>query len=387
LRLLEEEAMKKGTEKVIAHLPIECATFLLNEKRSTIESIENRLKVDIVILPSKHLETPAYAIDRIREKEASADEKPSYVQIKVEDIAIPEFAQQLKPKSDKAVIKEFLHDSPVPAPVQNKNESASLIKRFWHKLVGTSPAKEQTKAKESPAQVTRGNASAEDSRQPRSRNNNRRGQGPNPNQNANREANPGREAPKGQQQARNPRPPRGQENRAVNLQETNRPSSRQQEPIRDFKRDVAPPVAEDMSNGPSVNPAEVVVPSFIPKQEPVSDSQAAVSAEESLPRNEEQKARADNKRNNARRGPNRRRPRNPNYKRPDAANENDNSTDGAVREFSGETQSNAATAYAADFANRQGKEDRQEFQASSSNTTSESAGATATAKPDSANES
>ncbi|ESS69971.1 ribonuclease E [Methyloglobulus morosus KoM1] len=387
LRLLEEEAMKKGTEKVIAHLPIECATFLLNEKRSTIESIENRLKVDIVILPSKHLETPAYAIDRIREKEASTDEKPSYVQIKVEDIAIPEFAQQLKPKSDKAVIKEFLHDSPVPAPVQNKNESASLIKRFWHKLVGTSPAKEQTKAKESPAQVTRGNAPAEDSRQPRSRNNNRRGQGPNPNQNANREANPGREAPKGQQQARNARPPRGQENRAASLQETNRPPSRQQEPIRDFKRDVAPPVAEGMSNGPSINSPEVVVPSFMPKQEPVSDSQAVVSAEESLPRNEEQKARADNKRNNARRGPNRRRPRNPNYKRPDAANENGNSTDGAVREFSGETQSNAATAYAADFANRQGKEERQEFQASSSNTTSESAGSTATAKPDSANES
>lgn len=33
LRILEEEAMKSGTDKVVAHLPIECATFLLNEKR------------------------------------------------------------------------------------------------------------------------------------------------------------------------------------------------------------------------------------------------------------------------------------------------------------------------------------------------------------------
>ncbi|MGR8999513.1 MAG: Rne/Rng family ribonuclease, partial [Gammaproteobacteria bacterium] len=111
LRILEEEAMKKGTEKVIAHMPIECATFLLNEKRHTIEQIESRLKVGIIILPSKHLETPAYDIERIKEKDA-IEEKPSYLQIKTEDITIPEFAQQVKPKAEKAAIKEFMHDSP-----------------------------------------------------------------------------------------------------------------------------------------------------------------------------------------------------------------------------------------------------------------------------------
>lgn len=49
LRILEEEAMKSGTEKVIAHLPIECATFLLNEKRPSIDQIESRLKVRIIV--------------------------------------------------------------------------------------------------------------------------------------------------------------------------------------------------------------------------------------------------------------------------------------------------------------------------------------------------
>lgn len=133
LRILEEEAMKKGTEKVIAHLPIESATFLLNEKRSSIEQIENRLKVGIVILPSKHLETPAYDIERIKEKEP-ADSKPSYLQIKAEDISIPEFVQQVKNTTAKAAVKEFLHDS--PAPIQNKSESVGLIQRFWQKLIG-----------------------------------------------------------------------------------------------------------------------------------------------------------------------------------------------------------------------------------------------------------
>ncbi len=133
LRILEEDAMKKGVEKVIAHLPIECAAFLLNEKRSVIERIENRLKVGIVILPSRHLETPSYDIEIIRERDHH-EEKNSYSQIKAEAINIPDFAQQVKYNAAavKPAITEFLHDS--PAPMQNKNEAAILIKRFWNKL-------------------------------------------------------------------------------------------------------------------------------------------------------------------------------------------------------------------------------------------------------------
>ncbi|MBV5300308.1 MAG: Rne/Rng family ribonuclease, partial [Methylococcales bacterium] len=83
LRIIEEEAMKKGAEKIIAHLSIECAAFLLNEKRSAIERIENRLKVAIVVLPCKHLETPAYEIERIKERDFQ-EEKSSYSLIKAE---------------------------------------------------------------------------------------------------------------------------------------------------------------------------------------------------------------------------------------------------------------------------------------------------------------
>ncbi|MGR8979702.1 MAG: Rne/Rng family ribonuclease [Gammaproteobacteria bacterium] len=143
LRIIEEEAMKKGTEKIIAHLPIECATFLLNEKRNVIGQIEDRLKVEIIILPSKHLETPAYDIERIKEKDA-LEEKISYQQLKAEEIAIPEFAKQIKQRTETAAIKEFLPES--PAPFQNKNESASLIKRFWQKLIGPGKKTAQTES-------------------------------------------------------------------------------------------------------------------------------------------------------------------------------------------------------------------------------------------------
>ena len=134
LRIIEEDAMKKGVEKIIAHLPIECAAFLLNEKRSVIERIEKRLKVGIVILPSKHLETPAYDIELIRERDYH-EEKSSYLQIKAETVSVPDFVQHVKhqvTEAKPAAVTEFLHDS--PAPMLHRNEAATLIKRFWQKL-------------------------------------------------------------------------------------------------------------------------------------------------------------------------------------------------------------------------------------------------------------
>ena len=133
LRLIEEEAMKKGTERVIAHLPIDCATFLLNEKRGAIQELEARLQVSVVVLPSKHLETPAYDIERIKSLEGLED-KASHLHIKEDDISVPEFAKQAGPKLEKAAVKEFLPDA--PAPVQNKKTSTSLMQRFWQRLIG-----------------------------------------------------------------------------------------------------------------------------------------------------------------------------------------------------------------------------------------------------------
>jgi len=148
LRILEEEAMKSGTDKVIAHLPIECATFLLNEKRPSIDQIESRLKVHIIVLPSKHLETPAYTIERVKSKDEDGTvENASYAQIKKEEVNTPSFVTQSEKKVDTAVIKEFLPDAP-PAPIQNKKTSTSLISRFWSKLVSATEVAPEPEKKE-----------------------------------------------------------------------------------------------------------------------------------------------------------------------------------------------------------------------------------------------
>ena len=341
LRILEEEAMKKGTEKVIAHLPIECATFLLNEKRHAIEQIEARLKVGIIILPSKHLETPAYDIERIKEKE-SVEDKPSYLQIKAEDITVPDYAQQIKPKIEKAAVKEFMHDSPVP--VQAKNESASLIKRFWDKLVRPS-AEPEVKAPAAP--VAEKARSAEENQSGRGRNNRRGGR----NQGTrSAEPRPVR-APKEQEA----RPEQNKENKEP------RPNRNIRGPGRNVRRNLAPVNAVD-------DAVELV------KSVPVAGYEAttteATLRPADVPGTAEEQTGQPARKSASRRGPNRRRPRNPNYQKAEGEGDtnggegNANGRGGeSSAEMTSESRPSQSRSYDSDFADRVERAERPESQA------------------------
>jgi len=80
LRLLEEEAMKDNTGRVLADVPVDVATYLLNEKRTSIGEIENRNEVTLLIVANPTIETPNYTIERVRSTEAEHDtlKKKSY---------------------------------------------------------------------------------------------------------------------------------------------------------------------------------------------------------------------------------------------------------------------------------------------------------------------
>lgn len=66
IRIIEEEALKENTAQVRAILPTEIAAYLLNEKRQSIIDIEKRQNVAIIVVPSSHLLTPQYEVERIR---------------------------------------------------------------------------------------------------------------------------------------------------------------------------------------------------------------------------------------------------------------------------------------------------------------------------------
>ncbi|HRQ97273.1 MAG TPA: Rne/Rng family ribonuclease, partial [Candidatus Accumulibacter phosphatis] len=74
LRILEEEAMKDSTSAVHAQVPVDVATFLLNEKRTDVQAVELRHKVTILLIPNIHLETPQHTVLRIRHDAAGQEE-------------------------------------------------------------------------------------------------------------------------------------------------------------------------------------------------------------------------------------------------------------------------------------------------------------------------
>ncbi|MBI4755125.1 MAG: Rne/Rng family ribonuclease [Betaproteobacteria bacterium] len=76
LRILEEEAMKENTGAIRAQLPVDVATFLLNEKRTEVHDLELRHKVNLTLIPNQHLETPAHEITRLRHDQLNQEEPP-----------------------------------------------------------------------------------------------------------------------------------------------------------------------------------------------------------------------------------------------------------------------------------------------------------------------
>src|SRR5476649_1571269 len=73
LRLIEEEALKENTKEVHAIVPVPIASYLLNEKRESVNAIEKRLGgVRAVIVPNDQMQTPHYSVLRVRKGEESS---------------------------------------------------------------------------------------------------------------------------------------------------------------------------------------------------------------------------------------------------------------------------------------------------------------------------
>src|SRR5947208_3768074 len=109
LRILQEEAMKENTAQVVAQVPVDVATFLLNEKRNEVLSIETRFKVNVLLVPNRHLETPNYGVTRLRHDDLNQGEPLPQSFNMVERPEEPDIAQQMKEEAreprQEAVVK------------------------------------------------------------------------------------------------------------------------------------------------------------------------------------------------------------------------------------------------------------------------------------------
>jgi ribonuclease E len=142
LRIIQEDAMKENTAAIHCQVPVDVAAFLLNEKRAEVIKIESRFKVNVLLLPNKHLETPHYKLDRLRHDDPRLDDpKASYAMADEaskeleSDTILSRKAEEAKPRQE-AAVKGVRPSQPAPASVPRAERKAAGEKQSSGGLIG-----------------------------------------------------------------------------------------------------------------------------------------------------------------------------------------------------------------------------------------------------------
>jgi ribonuclease E len=148
LRIIQEEAMKEGSRAIHAQVPVDVATFLLNEKREDIHLIESRLKVSVVLIPNIHLETPNYTVSRLRDEEAAAEGLPaSYemVELPPEDVKVA--TPEVRALPQQPAVKGITPQQPAPV---RETPVPGLMEKILNWFRSAEPAKIEPKTEARP---------------------------------------------------------------------------------------------------------------------------------------------------------------------------------------------------------------------------------------------
>ena len=224
LRIIQEEAMKDSSAAIHAQVPVDVATFLLNEKRSDIFRIESRFKIGITLIPNPHMETPHYTVTRLRQDDLTAEHlQASYklVEKPEESKAVTAAAQEAKAQRPQAAVKGITPAQPAPKHEVKVEQKPSLISSLvgWFKSLGakSEPAKPAAPAKGGRPQQRRERGERGERGEGGKQQRRERGEGGNKPRrdrdeapkadNANKEQQPNRNE-RQQQQPRPPRPPK-----------------------------------------------------------------------------------------------------------------------------------------------------------------------------------
>ncbi|GAA6133530.1 hypothetical protein NBRC116188_03190 [Oceaniserpentilla sp. 4NH20-0058] len=158
IRLIEEEASKENTIQVRTTVPLEVATFLTNDKRQEIMTIEQRHKAQILIIPNPNFHTPHFEVARIRSGENQFD--PVSFEINYEQELATEQDAQVK-KETAAV--QAVSSARAPAPIAAEApQEPGLLSKFASTLSGL------FKSEEKPVATTKKSTSSKSSSRNRS---------------------------------------------------------------------------------------------------------------------------------------------------------------------------------------------------------------------------
>jgi ribonuclease E len=143
LRLIGEELRKDRTSRVIAQVPVAVATYLINEKREWLRTLEDKSSAELIIVPNQNIQTPEYSIKRVRDDEAELPEnkQATYLMQAAPEVAEPGAAQDRKPQQEAPAVATLLPSTPapiaaapVPAAARQQEAETQPHAGFWSRL-------------------------------------------------------------------------------------------------------------------------------------------------------------------------------------------------------------------------------------------------------------
>jgi len=138
IRLIEEEAIKARTAEIQVQLPVEMATFIINEKRDFILNIEKRHDVHVLIIANPYLKPPHYNITKLKEDNVGKTKKPSYSLIQQPELEI------VQAQTSNTIVAEPAVKSYASQQQPTAQREAGFFIRLWNVLLGQGDNNDQS---------------------------------------------------------------------------------------------------------------------------------------------------------------------------------------------------------------------------------------------------
>ena len=148
LRIIQEESLKDSTAAVLVQVPVEVASFLLNEKRTEITKIELKQRINVLLVPNKSLDTPNYKLERLKHDDPRLDNLDASYKLADEPDEATGFTRRSQERTNKQepVIKGVLPDGPAPVAAPRPEPVAPVAAPVVAKAVAAPVAAPATTA-------------------------------------------------------------------------------------------------------------------------------------------------------------------------------------------------------------------------------------------------
>ena len=156
LRIMEEESLKERSSMVRTLVPLNIASYLLNEKRQDVIEIERRTGTHIVIVPNVNMVTPQYEVQRIRDDHVVEEGSvPSYELTDIASIVPETDVRDTRPSPVEVAVVATIQQKAAPKRAAPQPQAGSSPARlgFFKRLAATLFSDGQTMK---PAQPTPG---------------------------------------------------------------------------------------------------------------------------------------------------------------------------------------------------------------------------------------